>query len=68
VAVGLTVAAFAVHGAALATRVAASGRAPPGNMFEFAISSAFAAIGAYLVIGRRCGHCSNSVCSLYCRW
>ena len=55
IAVSLTVTAFAVHGALLVARGIAAGRPPLGNMFEFAVSSAFGAIGGYLLIGRRTG-------------
>jgi ABC-type transport system involved in cytochrome c biogenesis permease subunit len=55
VAVSLTVTAFTVHGGLLVTRGLAAGRPPLGNMFEFAISTAFAATGGYLLIGRRTG-------------
>lgn len=56
VAISLTVLGLGLHGVALVARVVAAGRAPLGNMFEFAVSSAFAATGAFLAIGRRTGH------------
>jgi ABC-type transport system involved in cytochrome c biogenesis permease subunit len=56
VAVSLTVLGFVLHGAGLAARVVEAGRAPLGNMYEFAVSSAFAATAAFLVIGWRTGH------------
>lgn len=55
VAVSLAVLGFGLHGAGLAVRTVQAGRAPVGNMFEFAVTSAFAATGAYLLIGRRTG-------------
>lgn len=55
IAISLTVTAFAVHGALLVARGFAAGRPPLGNMFEFAITSSFAATGGYLLIGRRTG-------------
>ena len=49
----LTVLALALHTAAVVTRGWAAGRAPWGNMYEFALVGALAAAGAYLVFLRR---------------
>ncbi|GAB2675893.1 c-type cytochrome biogenesis protein CcsB [Thalassiella azotivora] len=53
VAVRLTVLAFLLHAGAVAARGAAAGRAPWGNMYEFAAAGALAASAAYLVLLRR---------------
>ena len=53
VAVSLTVLAFLLHLAGLVVRGLAAGRAPWGNMYEFAVAGALAATGAYLVFLRR---------------
>ncbi len=53
VAVSLTVLAFAVHVASVAARGLAAGRAPWGNMYEFAVAGALAATTAYLLFLRR---------------
>lgn len=52
-AVSLTILAFGVHLAAVLARGAAVGRAPWGNMYEFATAGALAATAAYLVFLRR---------------
>ena len=49
VGVSLTVLAFAVHVGGVACRALAAGRAPWGNMFEFATTGALAVTLAYLV-------------------
>lgn len=48
-AVSLTVLAVMLHLAAVVARGAAAGRAPWGNMYEFAVTGALAAGGAYLL-------------------
>lgn len=53
VAVSLTVLAFGLHAAAVTARGLAAGRAPWGNMYEYAAAVALAAAGAYLVLLRR---------------
>ena len=53
VAVSLTVLAFVLHLAGLTARGLAAGRAPWGNMYEFAVAGALAATGTYLVFLRR---------------
>ncbi|MFC3690537.1 c-type cytochrome biogenesis protein CcsB [Aquipuribacter hungaricus] len=53
VAVSLTVLAFLLHLAGLVTRGLAAGRAPWGNMYEFAVAGGLAATGAYLVLLHR---------------
>lgn len=49
----LTVLAFALHLAGVLTRGLAAGRAPWGNMYEFALVGALAATAAFLVFLRR---------------
>ncbi len=53
VAVSLTILAFGLHAAAVIARGLSAGRAPWGNMYEFATAAALAAAGAYLVFLRR---------------
>ena len=53
VAVALTILGFALHAAAVTARGLAAGRAPWGNMYEFAAAAALAAAAAYLVFLRR---------------
>lgn len=53
VAVSLTVLAFLLHLGGLVTRGFAAGRAPWGNMYEFAVAGGLAATAAYLVLLRR---------------
>lgn len=53
VAVALTVLAFVLHAGGFVTRGLAAGRAPWGNMYEFALAAALAATAAYLVLLRR---------------
>jgi cytochrome c-type biogenesis protein CcsB len=53
IAVSLTVLAFGLHAAAVSARGLAAGRAPWGNMYEFAAAAALAATGAYLLFLRR---------------
>jgi cytochrome c-type biogenesis protein CcsB len=48
VGVSLTILAFVLHLAAVLARAAAAGRVPWGNMYEFAVTGAVAATGAYL--------------------
>jgi cytochrome c-type biogenesis protein CcsB len=49
----LTVLGFLLHTAAVITRGWAAGRAPWGNMYEFALVGALAAVGTYLVFLRK---------------
>ena len=51
-AVGLTVLAALLHAGGFVARGLAAGRAPWGNMYEFALAGALAAVGAYLVLLR----------------
>ncbi len=53
VAVALTILAFALHLGAVTARGLAAGRAPWGNMYEFATAGSLAATAAYLVLLRR---------------
>ena len=53
VAVALTILGFALHTTAVTARGLAAGRAPWGNMYEFAAAAALAAAAAYLVFLRR---------------
>ena len=53
IAVAQTVLAFGLHAGSVVARGAAAGRAPWGNMFEFASAGALAAVGAYLLLLRR---------------
>ncbi|MFC3689217.1 c-type cytochrome biogenesis protein CcsB [Aquipuribacter hungaricus] len=53
VAVSLTVLAFLLHLMGLITRGLAAGRAPWGNMYEYAVAGGLAATGAYLIFLRR---------------
>lgn len=53
VAVALTVVALAIHVVGFVSRGLAAGRAPWGNMYEFAVAAAMAAAVAYLVVLRR---------------
>ena len=53
VAVSLTILAWILHAVGVLTRGLAAGRAPWGNMYEFALVGALAAAGAYLVLLRR---------------
>lgn len=50
---GLTVVGFGINLLALVTRGIAAGRAPWGNMYEFALAAALAATFAFLVLLRR---------------
>ncbi|MGH8892022.1 MAG: c-type cytochrome biogenesis protein CcsB [Actinomycetes bacterium] len=50
IAVALTVLAFALHLAAVASRGLSVDRAPWGNMFEFSVTGALAVTGAFLVM------------------
>jgi cytochrome c-type biogenesis protein CcsB len=52
VGLALTVVAFGVHAVGVVCRGLAAGRAPWGNMYEFAITGALAVAGAYLVLVR----------------
>jgi cytochrome c-type biogenesis protein CcsB len=49
----LTVLAFLLHAAGVVARGIAAGRAPWGNMYEFALVGSLAAAGAFLVFLRR---------------
>jgi ABC-type transport system involved in cytochrome c biogenesis permease subunit len=51
--VSLTLLAFALHAAGVLARGAAAGRAPWGNMYEFATAGALAATAAYLTLLRK---------------
>ena len=53
VAVALTILAFGLHVGAVTARGLAAGRAPWGNMYEFATAGSLAATAAYLVFLRR---------------
>ncbi len=53
VAVSLTMLAFGLHVASVVARGLAAGRAPWGNMYEFATTGALAAVAAYLAFLRR---------------
>ena len=53
VAVALTILAFILHAGGVLTRGLAAGRAPWGNMYEFATAGGLAATAAYLVFLRK---------------
>ena len=53
VAVSLTLLAFGLHVAAVVSRGLAAGRAPVGNMYEFTLTAALAAVAVFLVVLRR---------------
>ena len=52
IAVALTILAFGLHASGVLARGVAAGRAPWGNMYEFATAGALAATGAFLIMSR----------------